>query len=742
MQYETHNLIIDNPWISRSQKKWLIFCEVWGLLVFVIGSINLSASNPTVQHATLWFVGILLSQYVILALILNSTVIFLIKTCTMKYILYIFFAVLFMNNSKAQTSWTVDKQNILKNGKPLFLNGVNYVPSVNWQTCFENWDASAIEKDFAALEKLGVKCIRWFPLWPYIQPKSNKLDEKAVGQIIELFNLALKHKISVQLSFLSGWMSGFTFLPEWADGNIFTDAKIIEGEKFLITELAGKLKNHQALQGYDFGNELNVLVDLMKLKVTAEQIDHWMQNIYQTIHKTDPYHPVTNGIGTGFNQYFTTPSIAKSCDFMSNHSYPVFHRTTMLDPKIGQRTTYSSNFITSWCKMEGKPVLIQEIGSSESEQEISQIAKFLRITMLSNWADGAAGYFWWASCDINPDYVVPAKGLYLNYSLKDQQNSKLSRFEQSLGLLDSQIKPKVSALEYQRCVEIIDKLGVGWEDKTQVCYVLVPEKHVYDKAMIQLITPFTLLKQNHVLVRLAYETQPIPTDASAIVIAGFELSETGKKNVGTYLNNGGNVYQSFYNDFKKELIRKEPEKETCNPLIWLNERSGSMLAVRNYVKVQNMKIREMKETSSDWILATKMTGNEKPLDWNNGDPVYVKTQVGQGNYFYFAGELEKGLELKYNPWQDDNTYELYAAFCPKHEIFIDNKFVEFYHKKRGEEEIVILINHENIFQDVNLLTHNSIQLIDIKDNKNEFNGTDFYLRLKPAEVKIFLIKKQ
>jgi hypothetical protein len=658
----------------------------------------------------------------------------------MKNILFIIFVVLYINNSKAQTSWDVDKQNILKNGKPIFLNGVNYVPSENWQTCIENWDASAIDKDFAALEVLGVKCIRWFPLWPYIQPKSNKLDEKTVGRVIELFDLALKHNLTVQLSFFSGWMSGFTFLPEWADGNIFTDTMIIKGEKFLITELTGKLKNHQALQGYDFGNELNVLVDLMKLKVTPEQIDKWMQTIYQSIKRADPNHPITNGIGTGFNQYFTTPLIAKSTDYMSNHSYPIFHRTIMLDPKIGQRTTYSSNFITSWCKMEGKPVLIQEIGSSEGEQEISQIAKFLRITMLSNWADGAAGYFWWASCDIDPDYIVPEKGLYLNYSLKEQQNRKLSRFEQSLGLLDSQIKPKVSALEYKRCAEIIGKLEVGWEDQIPVCYVIVPEKHVYDQAMIQLITPFTLLKQNHVLVRLAYETQPVPKDASAVIIAGFELSESGKENIGTYLRNGGNVYQSFFNDFKKELITKEVEKEISNPLIWLNERSGSMLAVRNYVKVQNMRIREITATAGDWILATKMTGNEKPLDWNNGNPVYVKTHVGKGNYFYFAGELEKGLELKYNPWQDDNTYEIYAAFCPKQELFIDNKFVEFYLKKRGEEEIVILINHENTFQDVNLISQNGIQLIDYEDNKNEYKGTDFYFRLKPAEVKIFSIK--
>jgi endo-1,4-beta-mannosidase len=134
----------------------------------------------------------------------------------------------------SQTDWKADSKYLKKDGKEIFLNGVNYVPTVNWQTCLTTWDASTIDKDFAALQSIGVKCIRWFPLWPLIQPQPDKLDEKVMGHIIELFDLAQKHNIYVQLSFMSGWMSGFTFLPQWADGNIFTDPKIIAGEKVLI----------------------------------------------------------------------------------------------------------------------------------------------------------------------------------------------------------------------------------------------------------------------------------------------------------------------------------------------------------------------------------------------------------------------------------------------------------------------------------------------------------------------------
>jgi hypothetical protein len=647
---------------------------------------------------------------------------------------------LFMTVAEAQTKWTVNDKYILYNGEPVFLNGANYVPSVNWQTCLETWDAASINQDFVALEKLNVKCIRWFPLWPYIQPKPDKIDEKYLGRIVELFDLAQKHNIAVQLSFFSGWMSGFTFLPEWADGNVFTNPEIIKGEKFLIKTLTAKLKNHPALQGYDFGNEMNVLVDKMNLKVTPNQIDEWMQQIYLTIHNSDPEHPVTNGIGTGFDQYFTTDAISRSCDFMSNHSYPVFHRTLMLDPKIGQRTTYSSNFITSWCKMEGKPVLIQEIGSSEGEQHISEIAKFLRITLMSNWADGAAGYFWWCSNDIRPDYQVPEKGLYLKYSNQEQLNRKFGRFEETLGLTDIKGNTKISGLEYTNCINIIEKLGFGWVDQTPLIYIMVPEKHVFNNSIIELITPFALLKQNHVTVRLAYENKPVPADASAIVIPAFELSTEGKKNVGEYLNNGGTVYQSYYNDFKKDLLLGIPDTLIKTPLIWLNERTGSMLAVRNYVKTPQMLMKSLNESNNNVVIANLMTGKEKPLDWNTGKGTYVKTKVGKGAYFYFAGNLEKAYETNYNPWLNDDSYELYAAFCPEHEISIDNKMVEFYHKKRGTEEMIILINHDNTFQDVNLLSKRNIGLTSFNSHKEEGSGNYFYFRLKPAEVKILFVQ--
>ena len=59
---------------------------------------------------------------------------------------------------------------------PAFLVGANYVPSHDWHTTLENWDAAAVDADLGALSRVGVRCLRVFPLWPLLQPSPDRVD--------------------------------------------------------------------------------------------------------------------------------------------------------------------------------------------------------------------------------------------------------------------------------------------------------------------------------------------------------------------------------------------------------------------------------------------------------------------------------------------------------------------------------------------------------------------------------------
>ena len=221
----------------------------------------------------------------------------------------------------------------------------------------------------AALERLGVRTIRWFPLWPLTQPDPDTIDEAVLRRRRRGGAPRRKHHIDVQISPLTGWMSGYFVLPPWARGDLFADPKTLAAEQRLVGQIATRYRGNPAVQGFDFGNELNVVVEFVRTKATVPAMEAWMDAIYRAFKAGSPEHLVTNGIGTGFTKEFGVDAIARTSDYVSVHSYPGVHRTSRMDPFLGQRTTYSVNYMIEWAATTGKPVLMQETGRQQHRGE-------------------------------------------------------------------------------------------------------------------------------------------------------------------------------------------------------------------------------------------------------------------------------------------------------------------------------------------------------------------------------------
>ena len=613
-----------------------------------------------------------------------------------------------------------------------FLAGANYVPSHDWHTTLENWDAAAVDADLAALSRIGVKCLRVFPLWPLLQPRPDTVDVTRLDRLAALLDMAHRHGLVVQVSPITGWMSGLTFVPPWADGNLFTDERIVAGEERLVRAVATRLRGHPAVHSWDFGNEINVLVDVMKLEVTPAQADTWMQRIYRAFKEADPGTPVTNGIGTGFDPRFNTRAVARSSDFLSVHSYPQFHRTNLLDPPLGMRSTYSVNFITAWAMAEGKPVLMQETGASEDQATPLDIARYLRLTLASTWAEGATGYFWWCTHDIRPGYRARTDGFFPKYSLKGQQDGRLSAMERSLGLLTSDNREKPSAAEYRRLARLLDGLGTGWEDRLPVVYVLAPATDEYFRTMLELIQPFVLAKRAHAKVRILHDGAPVPPDATAVVIPGFSPAAGGREQIRAYLEAGGTVYQSFENDFAPAVRLGAPEA-LPEPRVWL-ERGSERVSAHRFLTLPSLRVRSV--TVGDGVDVLGLLSRKPPEvgAWRFGEPIFVRARVGKGRFFYLGADLEAGLLARYDPWRGDESHLFYEALLPAADVDLDNPAVELVHKARGGEELLVLANHSGSWQDVVASSRRALLLEDAETAKLLGRGRSIPLRLAPAEV--------
>ncbi|MGA2115702.1 MAG: hypothetical protein ABSH56_13250 [Bryobacteraceae bacterium] len=624
-----------------------------------------------------------------------------------------------------QGHWGVQGRFLTQYGRPTFVVGANYIPSAGWYTIIQNWNPEAVEKDFAALQRLGVKGIRFPLLWPLLQSSSDTVNKDRLANADKLIAIAAKHGISVQVGPITGWMSGAVFLPSWADGNLFTDPSIIEGATRLVREVAGALKGNAGLQGYDFGNEINVLPHQMGLLLNPAQTQRWMATIFRTFKQSDPSRPVTNGIGTGFDRLFDIWSIAQSSDYLSVHSYPFFHGTSGMDPWIGQRTTYSSSYIGAYAAMADRPVLVQEIGCSEAWLPRSEVGKFLRLTLMGAWAEGSAGYYWWGSHDIDRNFHPPAEDLILRYSAASFARGQFSNLEYTTGLLDLQNRPKPSAEEFRRWTAVIDSLGLGWRDELPVLYLLYPQDADYSATMRAQITPYTLAKQIHMQVRLWPEWKPAPADAAAMVIPGFSLSARGRETVGAYLRGGGVVYQSYFCDFPEGLTVRDVNPELRVSTLIPLQAAGRFAQGQPVQLGAEVRLRDAAASApAEAFLTSGARG------------VLFGTAVGKGHYYYLAANLEESLSKAYEPWQKDESWQIYSVLRPETDFTIDSAEVELFIKSRFGKRLALLLNRSDRFQNVIFQSAPHVILRDFMSRQELGGGHEIALRLPPAGILI------
>jgi hypothetical protein len=415
---------------------------------------------------------------------------------------------------------------------------------------------------------------------------------------------------------------------------------------------------------------------------------------------------------------------------MAVHSYAYFNGTLNIDPWIGQRTTYGTDYTTAYALMTGKPALVQEIGCSEDWVPPSDIGKFLRLSLVSSWAQGAAGYFWWGSHNIDRDYQPPQELMNLKYSKPSFAQGQYDNLEYSMGLLDTNNRPKPYAADFQRWTSIVGKLGIGWKSSLPVCYLLFPQRAANTNTMTQM-TAFALAKQAHIDVRMWPEGKPIPADAAAIVIAGFSLSDQGKPIVQHYLEQGGVVYQSYASDFPEVLAAKDTDATLSSPLVAIQS-AGLFSDVERLRAGAAPKLRDVTPAAGRQVVT--LLGIPVEGSTNRTRGVFFKADVGKGTYYYLAANLEEALSREYNPWDTDDSNLIYSVLRPESPIDIDSKFVELAVKTRGRERLILLLNHSNRFQDVVLRSAKELDLRDYMTHAALGAGREVPLRLMPGEV--------
>jgi len=288
--------------------------------------------------------------------------------------------------------------------------GLNYVPSKRWYYCWNDWDPSAIAEDFQAMSAIGVDHLRVMLIWPWFQPNPATVSEAHLRRLDELMDLGAAHGLDIFLCPLTGWLSGYSFLPPGIAGSdVFQSAAVFERIQGYFQAVLATAAAHGNFLGFDLGNELNVLAPALD----PEAGNAWGDNLTGWLRPKMGGRWLVNGIDHRpwfAGQTFDFRHLVSAYDAVTIHAWPMFTSCLMRGGLADAPSVHLSAFLTRLCrhllrnKGLNKLVWVQEFGcsglwGSEVEQQV-----YMRGSVDHAVRAGATWFTWWCSHDIDRIY--------------------------------------------------------------------------------------------------------------------------------------------------------------------------------------------------------------------------------------------------------------------------------------------------------------------------------------------------
>lgn len=543
-----------------------------------------------------------------------------------------------------------------------FAIGVNYWDSKSGTDMWKNWDRETVEADFAALEAVGVRYLRVFPNWRDFQPihkqyqwgnkfrcyvfgeqespmspDADGLDPKMIAHFREMAEMAQQHGMKLLVSLVTGWMSGRMFLPPALEGkNAICDPEVLMWTDKYVRGLVHALKDLPNIAMWDLGNECNCMGEANRYQAYT-----WSALVCNAIRSEDKTRPIGSGmhsLSALENDSWMLADQGTLCDFMTTHPYPSPTIRGDVEPFTGMRTTMlptaQSEF---YAGISGKPCMIQEQGTFSSSLGSRQMAAdFLRINVLSAWANGLTGYLWWCGME----HLKLTQSPYC-WSLMERQ----------LGLLDVNRQPKPVALAMKDVSYLLDRLPAFGSKETQAIVLLPHDSEKQNKA-----TSCAMLAKQAGFNVLIRNSEELPEDAPLYIIPSISgwapLNSNPWNHLLAKVRQGADLYVSFdggsMTEFE-EVFGLESRGMVKN--------GPSHTAQFPFGAIAYTPAFDMHVTS---VGAQVLAANEE------GNPVFTRNRYGKGNIYFLGFPVEQVASMQtygFCPEKTQPYYRIYQCFA-------------------------------------------------------------------------------
>jgi len=303
------------------------------------------------------------------------------------------------------TSVTLSGNYLETDGRRFIPIGVNWVPARAAMQWPYEWDPASIEADFAKMRDLGLNFVRFDLVWQWFEPRPGQYNEEAFRQLD--FFIEMAHRYSVYLNpnfFIGGQVGDAYWDVPWRNGrHPHADPDMLRLQARHVEEFARRYRGESAILAWDLTDEPPFWI--VSGDTTDAMAANWTQMLCNGLRTFDPDHLII--CGTSGQEVsrgpFRADVIARWVDLLSVHPYPIYNHDLYPEPLLSTRMTYSTALETMLSRGAGKPVLMQEFGSTSAQFDLERQACYYNTLMYSALAAGNQGFIAWCSTDADPN---------------------------------------------------------------------------------------------------------------------------------------------------------------------------------------------------------------------------------------------------------------------------------------------------------------------------------------------------
>lgn len=570
-----------------------------------------------------------------------------------------------------------------------FMLGCNYWASHAGAEMWKNWDEEQVERDMKDLSEYGVKYLRVFPNWKDFQPvmpvyggegrikeymlegcrePENPwyLDEVMLDRFGKFCTVAEKYGMKLIVGLITGWMSGRLFIPSALNGkNLCTDPVALKFELLMVRGIVSRFRDRDVIYAWNLGNECNCMSKVN----TREEAMVWTAAVSNAIRAADPDRPVISGmhsLSVDRDAWRITDQ-ADWNDILTTHPYAYFVPYCRNDPIDSIRTLMHGTCETMlYASVGKKPCLVEELGTlgpNICNDDIS--GSFMRLNLISNWANGSAGLLWWCAHE-QLNLETPPYNWFM--------------LERELGMLDINRRPKPILKEMKKFSDWLGTVDFELEAPVKDALILLTkEQDCWATAFMS----FILGKQAGVTLDFLAPNLDIPDSAVYFmpsVHSGCPLYARYYNQLLDKVYNGAVLYVSngdaFFNKreevFGASVISSEDTYDSGTFTF-----NGSVIPYERHCKVGI-------EPTTAQVLAND----------GNGKPIFTVNNFGKGKIYYLNFPLEDMLSRQNHAF-DGGAYKIYEYVLKE---LLEKKTVRKLNSKVGVTEngsIATVINYSN-----------------------------------------------